>query len=64
MTRCIYNSNFKLRADKSVSLQFDNKIEMPTSTKLHGNTLPLWIKFVHEELREGDAHINWHAADI
>jgi len=40
MKRCINKSNFKLRAKKSVSLQFINEMELPTATNLHGNALP------------------------
>jgi len=34
---------FKLRAEKSVGLQFINEMEIPTSTNLNDNTLPHWI---------------------
>jgi len=40
MKKCINNSTFKLRAEKSVSLLFINEMEIPTSTNLHGNVLP------------------------
>jgi len=53
MKRYTNNSNFKLRAEKSVSLQFINEIDIPTSTKLHGNALP----------RKFDLHMeNWRIA--
>jgi len=40
MKKCIINSNFKPRAEKSVSLQFINEMKLHSSTNLHGNTLP------------------------
>ena len=46
MKRCVNNSNFKLRTEKSLSLQFINEMEISTSTNLHGSTLLPWIKFV------------------
>jgi len=39
MKRCANNSNFKLRTEKPVSLQFINEMEIPTSTNLHGGML-------------------------
>jgi len=44
MKRCVNNSaDFKLMAEKSVTLEFINEMDISTSTNLHANTLPLWI---------------------
>ena len=51
----INNSIFKLMVEKSVSLQFINEMEIPTSTNLNGNTLPHCFQFVHEILQERDS---------
>ena len=66
MKRCANNSNFKLRTEKSVHLQFINEMEIPTSTNLHGSTLLPWIYFVvcMKNCRSATQRINWFFTDI